>query len=621
VENYNNSPILHGKVLFTLDSACMQIVGYHVHPVKLLAVILSIVFSPNLAPHLALAQPAEIFRAMRDEIARSMKELHLQSLERPYYVHYAVTDRQQYDIRASFGSLTESKHTSEKRLSVTVRVGTPEFDNTNFFDAGLNFFGSSDDEERFRNRQIPADLDYAALRRELWLATDAAYKQSAELYAKKQAALKNRVRLDTVPDFTTLAAVTATDTMPIPVFDKLFFEGLAKQLSAVFRGFPLVSLSNVTIQFLPSTTYYVNSEGREYAKTEMLSVVEIVATAQAQDGMPLAQTFTAYAKKPQDLPTQDSLLKAARLLAQKLTQAVSAPVVSTYSGPVLFEDQAAAEAFVQTFAPNLVTQRSPITERGVSDNPRFASFQNKVGGRVLPEFVSVSVSPTRTTFASTPLVGSYTIDDEGVPAENFTIVSKGYLKSLMSSRTPTRRIKSSNGHHRGGAAMMSVLELSATKQRTLPAKKLRERLMQLCKDRELPYGIVVRQVLNQNILYYNLYTMTEGEFPFAKGDGQLTALEVYKVYPDGREERVRGAEIAGFSPQAFKDIVAVGEKKFAYNCLAQAVTPPFFSGGEQFVPTSVIVPAMLFEDVEVRPIEDDFAKPPILAHPFFSSKR
>ena len=168
--------------------------------------------------------------------------------------------------------------------------------------------------------------------------------------------------------------------------------------------------------------------------------------------------------------------------------------------------------------------------------------------------------------------------------------------------------------------MLSTLEISASKDKMLSLPKLRERMMQLCRDRELPYGIIVRKVLNQNILATTLYTLTEGDFPFARNQGQVSALEIYKLYANGREELVRGGEIAGVAAQSFKDILATGDRKFAYNCLAMPVTPAFFTGGAQFIPTSVITPALLFEDLEVRPIEDDFTKPPILPHPFFSSK-
>ncbi len=566
------------------------------------------------------ASTQEIFRAMRDELRRSMQDLRLPSLEKPYYIQYVLTNTASHNIKASFGSLTESHLSQEKRLSVALRVGSPQFDNTNFFDPALGFFGSSDDEERFKNRSIPAELDYTALRRELWLATDAAYKQSAELYAKKQAALKNRVRTDTLPDFTLIPATSVADTVSLPAFDKAYFERLAVDLSAIFREFPAVTLSTVGVEFLPKQEFFVNTEGREAMRTDVLCGIEVVAVAQAKDGMPLAQVYSAYSRTPSGLPSRDSLLKATRAIALKLSQSLIAPTSQAYSGPVLLEDQAAAEAFLQIFAPNLATQRPPVTERGISDNPQNAAFQNKVGARVMPEFLSVAVLPSLMNYGASQLIGSYRIDDEAVPAESFQIVKSGYLKGLMSSRTPTRRVKLTNGHNRGGAAMFSTLELSASKDRTQTPRKLRERMLQLCKDRDLPYGIIVRKILNPSILMTTLYNITDGEFPFARTPGQMTALEAYRVYPDGREELVRGCDVAGMTVQSFKEILAVGDRKTAYNCYALPVTLSFFSGGAQFIPASVILPALLFEDIEIRPIEDDFTKPPILPHPFFSRK-
>ena len=40
---------------------------------------------------------------------------------------------------------------------------------------------------------------------------------------------------------------------------------------------------------------------------------------------------------------------------------------------------------------------------------------------------------------------------------------------------------------------------------------------------------------------------------------------MYKVYPDGREELVRGAEIARIDLKAFKRILAAGDTPYVYN--------------------------------------------------------
>lgn len=559
----------------------------------------------------------EIKKAMNDEIKRSLSELSVEGLQKPYYVDYAVTRRTSYGIKSTLGALLYSRSVPSASLTVGIRVGNPKFDNTNYFDVSLGFFGSADDEENYRNRRIPLETDYSALRRELWLATDAAYKQAAELYSKKEAAIKNRLRNDTTPDFVPIEPAILADTASAYAhFDTRYFEALTRDLSEIFGRYPNVHGSSVGIEYLPEETIYVNSEGREFVKREAYIGLEVVASTQADDGMILANTYTCYARTPQELPTRDSLLKAIEQTAANLENSRTANrLEDSYSGPVLFEGQAAAEVFAQMFTPNLVAQRSPLTERGVQDDERFGTFQNKVGGRVLPEFLSVQAIPQKNNFEKTSLCGSYTIDDEGMPSKNVTIVEAGYLKTLLSSRIPTKRIRETNGHQRGGAPIMSSLLIQPNKKNSLSNADLRKKMLKFCKDRELPFGIIVRKVLNQNLLYTVLFNQTSGEYPYAQGTGKLSLLEVVKVFPNGKEEIVRGSEGAGFVVQAFKDIIAAGNKQKAYNYLAPAVMSPFMTGGSQYVISSVIIPDLLFEDAEISPIKSDFPKPPLLPAP------
>jgi predicted transcriptional regulator YdeE len=498
-----------------------------------------------------------------------------------------------------------------------MRVGNEKFDNTNYFDAALGFFGSGDDEESFKNRRIPLEPDYSSLRRELWLATDACYKQCAELYSKKEASLKNRLRTDTTPDFTLMPPAIVADTASFSTVNFSTYQDLVKKLSSIFINYPQISLSSVSAEFLPETILYVNSEGREYVKTKQMIGIEVVASTQCKDGMPIASAYHCYANSAKELPNNDSLFRATEQTAQSLVSAYEAQSLSEpYSGPILFEGQAAAEVFAQIFAPNLIAQRPPLTERGVQDNERNSAFQNKIGGRVLPEFLSVQDNPLMFSSGSSSLIGSYRIDDEGIPAQTISIIEKGYLKTLLSGRTPTKRVKTSNGHSRGGAPIFSVLHLmSVDKKKEGESEALKKRMLKLCKDRALPYGIIVKKILNINLLYTVLYEQTSGEFPYAQGDSKLTVLEAYRIYPDGKEERIRGSEIAGISPATFKDILMIGKKHHPYNYLAPAVVSAFMTGGSQFVSASLLVPDILFEDIELRPLEGDFPKPPFLSFP------
>ncbi len=564
----------------------------------------------------ALSANDDIMNAMRDEIKRSMDELKLENLKRPYFVEYTLSVTHSRQIKSELGAISETADNKYAQLTVGVRVGDYKFDNTNFFDIGLSFFGSGDDEERFKKRNIPIEIDYDMLRRELWLATDAAYKQTAEIFSKKEATIKNRMRMDTTHDFMQVQPSKHIDTVSAPDFDFETYKTICNKLSAVFRDYPQIYLSGVGMEYIPKTIYYVNSEGTEYIKSEMMAGLEIVGISQSDDGMPSSDFYTAYADNPSEFPSEDSLMRAAKTVADKLSKILKADYLyEPYSGPILFEGRAAAEIFAQVFAPNLVAQRPPLTENGTQDGGRYSAFQTKIGGRVLPEFMSIEALPNTKELERTKLMGYYKIDDDGIMAKDVPLVKDGYLKNLLSERIPTRRVRGTNGHKRGGSAMLSNIVVSADEEHSKTDAELKERMMQLCKDRELPYGLIVRKVLNQNLMFTTFFRMTGGEYPTPVGQNKLALTELYKIYPDGREEIVRTSVGNGFTVQSFKDIILAGKNRYAMNYLAPAVVSPFVTGGDQYVVSSLVTPDILFEDGEIKPWEDDFPKPPLIGSP------
>ncbi|MCL5990514.1 MAG: metallopeptidase TldD-related protein [Bacteroidetes bacterium] len=583
-------------------------------------IIITLVFAVFCVT-LKAANTDEIMKAMRDEINRSMNELHLESLQKPYYIEYTLKIYDSYHITSALGTITNSANDKKAELNVNFRVGDYSFDNTNFFDISLGLFGSTDEEENFKNRPVPYEIDYKSLRRELWLASDAAYKQASEILSKKIATLKNKTRKDSTPDFIKLAPEKNYDTISIPSFNVNKFEELCRNVSSKFNTFKNLQISYVGLEYIPETVYYANSEGREFIKTNLYSGIEIIAATQADDGMPLYDMYSAYSKSPYELPREDSLMRAAFAIAENLTLLEKSPILEeTYSGPVLFEDNAAAELFAQVFAPNLVLQRSPMTESGVQESDRYTAFQNKLGGRVLPEFLSVNAEPNKTYFDKTPLLGSFKIDDEGVLAQPVNLVKDGYLKNLLSSRIPSKRVHTSNGHKRGGAAMLSVIEMSSDKKHSKSHTELINQMLKLCKDRELPFGIIVKKAANQNIFYTTLQRIAPTHINMNFNPLAFNLIQVYKVYNNGKEELVRGCDANSFTAQSFKDILNVGNKSYVLNLLAPSITSPYITGGELYVGSSVISPSLLFEDGEIKVRDDDFPNKPYLPNPLTEIK-
>jgi hypothetical protein len=542
------------------------------------------------------AQDDVVMRAMRDEMARSMKELQLPNLEKPYYIAYRATERDNTAVGASFGALNHSNTGRSRTFSAEVRVGDYKFDNTNFF--SINFgMGTEIQTAFFGNTQLPLDDDYKELRRKIWLATDSAYKKAVEDFSKKRAALENKNREDDIPDFSHETPATTNDTAPPVQVDRAKWEATARRLSALFRQTPEIYTSNVSFDAVNTTTRYLNSEGFSYTRSHSAITFDATASTQAADGGQINDFVWLYGRSLAELPSEQELSARLVALGKEVSELRSAQRIENYNGPVLFEDDAAVQAFRLAFVPDLVGTRRVISDipnmqnpGGQAENP----FLDKIGARVLPEFLSVTDNPTLAEYNQTRMAGFAKVDEDGLPTRETRLVEKGILKTLLTSRDPVRGIEHSTGsRHAGQAAPTNII---VTAENGLSAADLRAKLMELVKQRNLPYGILVRRLR------------------------VLTApLEIDKVFPDGREEAIRGAQFVGLNTAAFKDIVAASKDQHMLTVRYQPrMTFPTFSFGEEgYTPLSLAVPSLLFEDLTIRKARGETPNPPVAKHPFF----
>ncbi|MBI5769180.1 MAG: hypothetical protein HZA93_15410 [Verrucomicrobia bacterium] len=555
----------------------------------LLALILA-----SLAP-LARAATADdtVMRAMRDELARSMSQLQLENLEKPYFIAYRVQDARSQGVAAQLGSALGRFDGRNRTVAIEVRVGSPAFDNTNFQSFGPG--GSS-------SATLALDDHYDTLRRQLWLATDRAYKAAAEQFSRKKAALQNKTRTEVLPDFSPQAPVTLTDLHPGKPIDLDRAEAMVRELSAVFREPPLVDSSIVRLTAVEETTRYVNSEGSAFTRTEFQISVVAGAATQAPDGFPLDDHFITHARAWDALPPKAELAAALRQLTRRLAAQRDAQLLDQYNGPVLLEGQAAVEIFAQVIAPLLGARPRPIVDSGgrggrggfgpsgASENP----FLDKLGARVLPDMFTVVDNPTLTTLNGQPLFGDARIDDEGVPTRAVTLVEKGRLRTLLTSRAPVRGVPRSTGSVRNGSVVPSNLIVSANDG--LDAAALKAELLKLVEQRGKDYGVIIRRLGDPNLRAGPGLSGRTG----ARVEPVILAV---KVFPDGREEPLRNVDIAGIEPPSFKDILVAGREP-------HLSTVPFRSSTCSFA-----VPSLLFEDLTLKKPAGEISRPPIAKHP------
>ena len=91
------------------------------------------------------------------------------------------------------------------------------------------------------------------------------------------------------------------------------------------------------------------------------------------------------------------------------------------------------------------------------------------------------------------------------------------------------------------------------------------------------------------------------------GPPPIRPLVVYRV-ANGKETLVRGVTLENLLPRSFKEVAATGNEPIVYN---------YQDGGGGFsgVPSTIIAPALLFPDVDVRRQPGKHRKPPVYPSP------
>jgi len=568
----------------------------------------------------AHAQDDVAMRAMKDELSRSVSQLQLQKMDKPYFLAYRMDEINQITVSATMGSLTAAQPSRLRFLGVEVRVGDYAIDNSNYISV-RNL--SSGMPGLFSGvRQAPLDDNYQQIRRGFWLATDAQYKKALEDLSAKRAVLEAQNHTDYVPDFSKEPPASGFQAPTKTNASRQALEDLARDLSGIFKSLPDVYNSSVEVVSSDRYTRYVNSEGSVFTRSQPMMKLQASAETLAPDGLPISDAVEFYGRTIADLPTEQDLVTRTRAMADRLLKLRMAPSLERYNGPVLFEGEAAPEVFSQQFATGLVAVRMPM-----SDDSRVAmffdqmlsqlggaSFADKIGGRVLPDFLNVTDSPLVGDYKGTSLLGSAKLDDDAAETRETKLVEHGILKTLLTTRVPIRAVQHSTGSRRGWGSAPS--SLFVTSEKSLSDGELRKELLRRAKDRGLDYGIVVRHLGGGNAASF-MKTVTR----MAKQGGQegSSLAEVYKLYLDGHEELVQRVEIAEMSPALFKDIVAVGDTPVVYTDEFIPRLGALFSMGasasSDLPVVSCVAPSMLFEELSLVKSQGQYPNPPVETSP------
>jgi microcin-processing metallopeptidase PmbA/TldD-like protein len=522
--------------------------------------LLSVMVAVLLSAKFALAADSNstddpVLSALQEEMQRSKAHLKLEQMASPYYIDYRVFDIDEKLGEASFGAIRATIHSHLRFARVVVRVGDYKQD---------SFFGNGEGTVAL----VPLDNDPVAMRYQIWLATDQAYKAATEALSAKQAKLKEFTIDQPVDDFARADPVHFVGPLVKLEGDPKSWYAALRQATSLYKTDPQLETLEAELRLQAVNRYLVTSEGTVIRSGQTFCQLGLEASTQASDGMRLARSKPYRVTALSQLPSQEEFQRDTAALVASLKAMRDAPVVTEeYRGPVLLSGQSAATVFSHLVGENVLGTKPPLGKPGRT----VGAFATSYKSRVLPDFLSVVDDPTVSMMDGRPLIGYYQYDDEGVKAEKVTLIDQGKLVNYVIGRTPIRDFPVSNAHGRARLPSNppgpSLGNLIITASDPFSPADLKKKLLDLCRQRDLPYCYYVATI-----------------------DPENNPNVLYRVWTkDGHEELVRGAAFGDLDTRALRnDLVVAGNDAYVGSRLLN-------------VPHSIVSPSILFDELEVKP--------------------
>lgn len=549
-----------------------------------------------------------IIKALRDEINRNLNKLESKEAGKPFFISYGYLQGKVTHASALLGSLLSSDEYPVTDWTLRLMMGNYNINDENFEDR----YTQQDEKQEYQVK-APLEPDYWGLRKMFWWNTSNVFRSAAQNYKNKLAALKDKPiqsEEEKMPDYTQAAPVKRYTINPPEEISKQTAESFVRNLSSVFKEYKDVHRSIASLYIYNATVYIINTEGTELMIPINFVYAIISASVYSEKGDDLSEAITYFGNKFSDLPSPDSLKKAANTLADYLKELKNAEKVKeNYTGPVHLYDDAAANFLASAlFAGNtpLVAYRKPLVndiskEMTPKDNN---SIESRMDKKIIAKDLSIKALPQLKTYNGVNLFGSFDIDCEGiVPSKEINLVEKGILKGLLSGRVPSKKSPMSNGHNRLGISEGGFYStigpgiIEVTSDNPKSEAELKNQMAELAQDNGLEYVFIIK--------------------PLFKGNNCYSPLSYYQYdIKTGKEKLVRPMFINDISLNILNKIDGAGKSMFVKNAVFQGENfSNDFSGRGLF--TSFIVPSsILIREIELQaPADYGNTDLPILENP------
>lgn len=533
---------------------------------------------------------------LKDLSAELMRNYKAFKKQKPpvYYLSYSVWRERSFSAAAQLGALAFAREDESATGEVMARVGSPRMDNTRELKgqrADMNLGVIS----------LPLDVKPGslALRNAFWRLTRRTVEQAQQNFNKVQAnAAVSSASTDTSDDFTfPPQSMYCEDSLPL-AYDRSEVEARLVRLSALVKGQSFVLDSDFSFSMRRTDKYFTDSVGSRIKTSQVLGRYAFLVAGKNADGMEIERLVSYDGEKMEDFPSADVMERDVKAALEELRTLKNAPVLDPVTVPAILKNRAAGVFFHEVMGHRLEGHRQKSETFG-------QTFTKKTGQLITSPLITVVEDPTEAYFNGIPLRGAYKYDDEGVQSRPVTLVEKGVLKNFMMSSSPVNGFPASNGHGRkelGRRAVARMGNLFVRPETAVPYEELEKQLLEEIRKQGKPYGLIIEDLTGG-------YTLTETSLPQTF---KLNTQLVYRLWPDGRKEAVRGVSLVGTPLVSFGKIIGAADDYSVFNgsCGAE-------SG---WVPQANIAPSLLFSAVEMERVEKSPSKPPVLPAPYASAE-
>lgn len=547
---------------------------------------------PVFAQTTCRVQDQRPLQLLSKEINRSMKSFKKQNPP-IYYVAYNFDDLDVYGVGVKEGGVTNRTTRHDAMLQVQVRAGSLQMDNTRTLKTGNTYYS-------LEIADMPAiGTDGKAFSAAVWRLTEQVAEDAQQDFNRVRAdAQTGAERLDDSPDFVFPPKETFCTEYPALSFDMERIQELLLKVSDLTRGKPFVLGSSFSFEVQSGSRYFVDSVGTQLKTPVRLAQLSYSLWGKTADGAWVDRSQNYDVLTQDQLPSEEQLTAHIKQSLQELEALLNAPEAEPVAVPVLLKNKAMAVFVHEVLGHRVEGHRQKEDTFG-------KTFTDKVGQEVTSPLLSIVDDATLAEFNGQPLRGFYLYDDEGVKARPVTLVENGILKGFLMSSSPIKGFPTSNGHGRSEMGKRPIARMGNTRviaSETVPYNELEQQLLKEIRRQQKPYGFIIEDLSGG-------FTIVNTDYPQTF---KLSPTLVYRVYPDGRKEVVRGADIVGTPLAAFHEVIAAADDYDVFNgdCGSQ-------SG---WVPVSSIAPSVLLRRLEIEKTGKSNTKPPLLPPPFGEGK-